>query len=172
MYVANDGSYIIKDQSISIATDVYGEPAVTYPTNCFECDDLIAPVVAELICKGYTTKYCCQGHMSPNSIVDTDTINNTDIPELSNFNTFNSPVYYYPYIMFDKKITKKMLGKLPLHWRFRNGKTHGCLTIEANMDTNYTIIDSGHNEYYDYYSRVVDYCKELYDWASGLPYID
>ena len=30
--------------------------------NCFECDDLIAPIIRTLNLKGYTTTYCCAGH--------------------------------------------------------------------------------------------------------------
>ena len=36
----------------------------------FEVDDLIAPVISKLNIRGYTTKYCCQGH--PYRILDDD----------------------------------------------------------------------------------------------------
>ena len=72
LYVANDGGYIIKDRVFINRHDILGCPQFIFPTDCFECDDIIAPAIAELLQKGYITKYCCAGHIAPN--IDNDAI--------------------------------------------------------------------------------------------------
>lgn len=57
--------------------EIYDEYSMGYDTNedldfLFEVDDLLAPAISKLNLKGYTTKYCCQGH--PFTRVDTDVI--------------------------------------------------------------------------------------------------
>ena len=49
LYVANDGGYIIKDRVFINRHDISGCPQFVFPTDCFECDDTIAPAIAELL---------------------------------------------------------------------------------------------------------------------------
>lgn len=101
VYVANDGRYIIKDRSITNSTDLSGDIEITYPMDNFPCDDLIAPAVAELLKRGYQTKYCCQGHIAPDLVNDISTVHGTDIPIVENFEVFSTSNMYAPYIMFE-----------------------------------------------------------------------
>lgn len=177
VYVANDGRYIIKDRSITLSMDLPGNIEIVYPTDNFECDDLIAPAVAELLKHGYQTKYCCQGHIAPDLQDDTYTVEGSDIPVVEEFMVNRATNYYLPYIMFDKSVTRKDLVGLPSSWYIKKGKTHGCITIEAKFSNikndafehfdyqrkTYSL------DYFDFQRRMIEYSEDLYNWARDLP---
>lgn len=164
VYVANDGRYIIKDRSITNSMDLPGNIEITYPMDNFPCDDLIAPAVAELLKRGYPTKYCCQGHIAPDLVNDTSTVYGTDIPIVETFSVFSATNVYIPYIMFDKSVTQHDICNLPSSWQIRKGKTHGCITIEAKPDKNI----EDYYEFFAFHRRSVKYAEDLYKWACGL----
>ena len=164
VYVANDGRYIIKDRSITNSMDLPGNIEITYPMDNFPCDDLIAPAVAELLKRGYQTKYCCQGHIAPDLVNDISTVHGTDIPIVENFEVFSSPNMCVPYIMFEKSVTRHDLYNLPSSWEIRKGKTHGCITIEAKIDNNI----GDHYEFFTFHRRAIECAEDLYKWACGL----
>lgn len=165
VYVANDGRYIIKDRSITNSMDLPGNIEITYPIDNFPCDDLIAPAIAELLKRGYQTKYCCQGHIAPDLVSDLYSVEGTDIPIVENYEVLsNTSNYYTPYIMFDKSVTRHDLYNLPNTWEIEKGKTHGCITIRGKIDP-----DMGeHYELFAFQRRIIQCAEDLYKWTCGL----
>lgn len=158
LYVANDGGYIIKDRVFINRHDISGCPQFVFPTDCFECDDTIAPAITELLQKGYITKYCCAGHIAPN--IDNDAIDINDIEIIDNANVS------IPYIMFHESITKNMITPLPEHWKFsQDGFEDGRLVIDAKIDTDRY---AKHYDFFGYQRLLIDLCEELYQWACQL----
>ena len=158
LYVANDGRYIIKDKDHRFMADEFGKynVEVIYPTDCFECDDMIAPAIAELLKKGYTTKYCCAGHFA--------TDYHAYIANDSATRLINDVSYYVPYVMFNNKITKESVGQLPSSWRFVENKQRQCI-IEANINkSDYNNTDN----FFDLYKMLIRVCEDLYHWARDL----
>lgn len=59
----------------------------------FEVDDLMAPIIHELLSKGHITRACCQGHMHSHCASFDD--------DGECYETYESPGYDAPYIMFE-----------------------------------------------------------------------
>lgn len=164
VYVANDGRYIIKDRSITNSMDLPGNIEITYPMDNFECDDLLAPAVAELLKRGYQTKYCCQGHIAPDFVNDISTVHGTDIPIVENFEVSSASNVSGAYIMFEKSVTRHDLCNLPSSWEIDKGKTHGCIIIRPKVNTDI----KDRYEFFTFHRMAVDYAEDLYKWACGL----
>lgn len=165
VYVANDGRYIIKDRSITNSMDLPGNIEITYPMDNFPCDDLIAPAVAELLKRGYQTKYCCQGHIAPDFVNDISTVYGTDIPIVENFEVSSGSNVCGPYIMFDKSVTKRDLYNLPSSWEIGKEKIHGCIIIRAKIRDD---IENRY-EFFTFHRIAIECAEDLYKWACGLP---
>ena len=164
VYVANDGRYIIKDRSITNSMDLSGNIEITYPMDNFPCDDLIAPAVAELLKRGYQTKYCCQGHIAPDLVNDISTVHGTDIPIVENFEVSSGSNVCGPYVMFDKSVTKSDLYNLPSSWEIGKGKNHGCIIIRAKIRDD---IENRY-EFFTFHRIAIECAEDLYKWACGL----
>ena len=158
LYVANDGRYIIKDRVYVNRHDISGCPQFVFPTDCFECDDIIAPAIAELLKKGYITKYCCAGHIAFD--IDNDVLDINDIEIVNNVNIS------IPYIMFDNLVTKDMIVPLPKRWKFsRDEFEDGRLVIDAKIDTG---LYTNNHAFFEYQRLLINLCEELYQWAYNL----
>jgi hypothetical protein len=80
----------------------------------FECDDYIAPVISLLNKRGYYTKNCCEGHVSP-SYYNTERSEYLRIDKV--YITYG--IYYSgAYIMMDDKVTNIPVEDFPFNeWR-------------------------------------------------------
>lgn len=166
VYVANDGRYIIKDRSITCSMDLPGNIEITYPMDNFECDDLLAPTIALLLQKGYTTKYCCQGHITPDHVNDHFTCYNTDIPVVENFSVDkNITVVNEPYIMFDENIKRKDITDLPFRW-YIDKKNKENVVIRQKISDDI----KDHYMFFPFQMEIINGAEEIYKWACSLPY--
>lgn len=52
--------YYINSETFEIYRDVADH---RYKSPTFECDELMSPIIVELNKKGYTTLFCCSGHL-------------------------------------------------------------------------------------------------------------
>lgn len=86
----------------------------TFNENAFQCDTLMAPIISELIKKGYMTKACCQGHVHTDDIVNYDEcLDDPSVLYASEDNFSVAP----PYVMFADDV-KVPLEDLPLCWEW------------------------------------------------------
>lgn len=113
-------------------------------TETFECDDLIADSIIELINKGYSTNYSCSGH------VDKKAISGNRI----NFDT---------YIMFDRFSSFFMKGMKPNNWVEGYIDNHKVINRYFTFEEDITFTDE---------QMLQIASQELYNWAKSLEPIE
>lgn len=116
--------------------------------NTFDIDDLMAPVVAELIKKGYNTKNCCQGHTAFNAICNFEECWDDPDVEYQSISEFSISK---PYLMFDDSIAVP-LKDLPIaYWKWEintpaSGKINETFLVEmedGSIKQFYSDMDDG-----------------------------
>lgn len=167
---------------------------------CFECDELIAPIILELNRKGYKTKYCCSGHIYERTVDFEDDRNMNMEKEIFRFD--DEPNYSHPYILFDSFIkTIPNLDKLPNGWKalytpvniseqIKLYKKIGETEVDKPLNCKYRIIlrydfteklvfskffdHIGENKfkpkYYTTFKFICKIMEDLYKWINELPY--
>lgn len=134
---------------------------------CFECDELIAPIVAVLNAKGYRTIYSCQGHYHPDESKENKYGEDAIVEGNSTF--------IVPYIIFSPKVKSFPIDP-PSEWeieiveRYNHQKNLSLRSfwIEKFYKDPHTVYD-GIDGMFDYVSDTIDIMRRLYSWALQLP---
>ena len=161
-----------------------GTPRKNAPV--FEVDECIAPAIAELNKRGYTTVFCCSGHPFPShgeAWVPIATENPGDLiygtykvsKEPKNNKHFDGGDYHLlfvnepstqSYICFADGIT---VPTLPNGWEIDEDNSR--LVIRYNYGTDIIRANSGEVDVFLYLQKRLKIMKELYEWATVLPKI-
>jgi len=121
MYVSIFGHiYDSKPFELVKTDDLYQAKLDTHH-EAFECDNLMAPILALLNSKGYATAYSCQGHCSSHSVIyDYDKENDCECDWISGSlinKSYENVGVSTGYIFFKTKHLKPILEtKLPKNW--------------------------------------------------------
>lgn len=107
----------------------------------FECDDKIAKHIELLNNKGYTTEFCCSGHVEDGSL---------------------------GYVSFDVMASSRIKDKRilpPKDWVFCESNNKMALYPKKSSDLTFAFTDKVTEEYID---QTLD---DLYEWIEELPVI-
>lgn len=151
---------------------------------CFECDDIIAPVIRVLNLKGYKTTFCCSGHpfMDQNEFI---AINQT--PE--ELQEFIDGIYEIKEISRDELDSLYPVDDIPLDAKiycvkFRNStnRIDSYIAFEEGYlpdilpdgweeeDSCIRIFfDNQYDTEYDFFEEQLECMKNLKKWADDLP---
>lgn len=132
---------------------IYHEDMMRVPEGYVYIDELIAPTIAVLNQKGYTTVFCCSGHPENDFMI-------LDRNEEAGFrkaaNSLNA------YIAFETGIT---LPYLPDGFEAERNVLYDRLVIRK-----WYVVENAHdNEYYEKARQILETMKRLYEWALTLP---
>ena len=136
-----------------------------YLEDCFECDDMIAPVISELNKKGYTTKFCCSGHPY---------IDHSEAiclnPELDPRDLFVGVESIEPMEDGNRRVTFNQWLSNGIYIAFESGKMPKKLPDYAYVEDNAMFIDFDYRggEEYVFMGVLLKYNRMLYKWAKGL----
>ena len=139
-----------------------------YIAPSFPCDDLMAPIVSELNKRGYCTSYSCQGHYFDyeEKLYDNGYYMTTKIVP-------SECKYTYPNVRFLPEVflrLSKHISTLSLEWI--------AIVVSRKDADGYAPRDEfeiyPNNEYkfdnpYEFYAKMVELHKILYDWVCTLP---
>jgi hypothetical protein len=177
-------------------TTYYSEDDPDGEFTCFECDELIAPVILKLNKLGYKTKYCCSGHVYETDVDFEDNRNLNMEKEIFFFDS--QPCWSDPYISFNTCIQDiPNLDQLPAGWRvsytavspsdqFKLYKEIGSIGSSEPLDCKYRIIlrynftkelvfskffysDGKRLKYYTVFKYICKIMEDLYKWVNKLP---
>lgn len=143
----------------------------------FSCDDLMAPIISELNKRGYYTRSCCQGHYIEYDEKYRDKIYDyeyeQDYIEYTKL-VLRNHKFTYPNIRFTPEVFLRLsnhISTLPSEWiasvvtdRYtKNSIDRSSINIFLN-DNDYEF-----NTPYEFYARMVELHRILYDWVCTLP---
>ena len=135
---------------------IYHEDQTCVPDGYVYIDELIAPTIAVLNQKGYTTRFCCSGHPENDWF-------SLDRTEESGVQTSANPLNAY--IAFETGIE---LPTLPEGFETERNVVYDRLVIRKW----YKVENAHDNEYFEKARQILDSMKELYEWALTLPEIE
>ncbi len=136
-----------------------------YMENCFECDDMIAPVIQELNRKGYTTTFCCGGHPYIDHS-EAICIN----PNLNPEDLFVGVESVEPMEDGNRLVTFNQWLTNGIYISFEEGKVPETLPDYVCREDNAIFIDFDYRggEEYKFMGILLKYNRMLYKWAKGL----
>lgn len=132
--------------------------------DCFECDDMIAPVIQELNRKGYTTKYCCGGHPyieHSEAVVSVCANPEQIIVGTESIEKLEKVIFR---VVYNDRCSAE------IYIMFEEGKVPKKIPSYAYKEGNKIIVDFDYDGGDDYLfiRTLLHYNSRLYNWAKGL----
>ncbi len=147
-----------------------------FGVSAFDCDDLMAPIISELNKRGYYTQWCCQGHY-----IEYAERYREDIDVLIEGHTGYTELipkhdkYSYPVISFHPEVYLRMsnhISSLPSEWVAHTIMYQYTPCFEPRNEFRICLKDKDKCEFsnpYEFYARMIELHKILYDWVCTLP---
>jgi len=157
LYLTKDGNYILQDPIVIPGSYNVNEK------KCFVCDDLMCPIISELLKKGYETEFCCSGHYYDSyikQILDNEENTSTSIWNNNTILAYTSitellkaeDIYLDPYIKFGRKV--RHLPTPPKGWKVEYG------TVRVDPDGYQYVVNLKKPKPEDKYRVVLRYKRE------------